>query len=512
MTLVTHFAIVKYKLTMKVACMNKTILILAATAILTLSGCGGDDTQPTSSNFVQIPTIAPIAAPSPSAPLTTSVNIQTYERSATVAYPASVTSAVASLTQETVSVETPKSAGEYSQLSVTKVGYQPSWYPYTAQDSTPIQIGLYRANTINKQPNFTKAIIPHDAGGGFMSYYNEGYFPTTFDRIKSIGGNNVVYADSVFIKSMDINSRSVELYGKYFPANQVILDMGSLAKSRGMDFTVMMGIYPGDSLYDSWDVPKFHSAISQLSDNDPFWDRWFSEYKRILVDRAVLAQQAGATRLVIGFNMDYMVNKGNHRWIELINAVRAAGFTGKISYFSMTNGSYNGLLGISDITKRNAFIKLFDEIGLSLYNPIIPDTNEALTAAHPRTRIIKDIKKHISLISSTKVPVFLMIGTPSVHTGLTSIDYIESGLSCSEFSNKTRDYQAQADIYQSAAEIVNEQSSDGSGIVKGIFSWGYHYIDNPTTGANKSANCYDFSASIRNKPAEAVLSYWFKGW
>lgn len=497
---------------MKVACMNKTTLILAATAILTLSGCGGDDTQPTNSNFVQIPTIAPNAAPSPSAPLTTSVNIQTYERSSTVAYPASVTSAIASLTQETVIVETPKSAGEYSQLSVTKFGYQPSWYPYTAQDSTPIQIGLYKADTINRQPNFAKGIIPHDAGGGLMNYYNEGYFPTTFDRIKSIGGNNVVYADSVFIKSMNINSRSVELYGKYFPANQVILDMGSLAKSRGMDFTVMMGIYPGDSLYDSWDVPKFHSAISQLSDNDPFWDAWFTEYKRILVDRAALAQRAGATRFVIGFNMDYMVNKGNHRWIELINAVRAAGFTGKISYFSMTSGSYNGLLGISDITKRNAFIKLFDEIGLSIYNPIIPDTNEALTAAHPRTRIIKDIKKHISLISSTKVPVFLMIGTPSVHTGLTSIDYIESGLSCSEFSNKTRDYQAQADIYQSAAEIVNEQSSDGSGIVKGIFSWGYHYIDNPTTGANKSANCYDFSASIRNKPAEAVLSYWFKGW
>jgi hypothetical protein len=105
-----------------------------------------------------------------------------------------------------------------------------------------------------------------------------------------------------------------------------------------------------------------------------------------------------------------------------------------------------------------------------------------------------------------------MIGTPSVHTGLVSSDYIESGLSCSEFSNKTRDYQAQADIYQSAAEIVNELSSDGSGIVKGIFSWGYHYIDNPRKGANNSDNCYDFSASIRNKPAEAVLSYWFKGW
>jgi hypothetical protein len=492
--------------------MNKaTLMVATAATVLALSGCGSD-TAPTTSTFVQIPTTALVAPPTPSAPQTTAVNIQTYERLSTVAHPASITSAVASLTQETVSVETPKSAGEYSQLLVTKLGYQPSWYPHTTQDSIPIQIGLYKADTINKQPNFTKAIIPHDAGGWLIDYYNGGYFPTTYDRIKSIGGNNVVYADSVFIKSMNVSSRSVNLYGKFFPANQVILDMGNLAKSRGMDFTVMMGIYPGDPLYDTWDVPKFAAAISQLSDNDPFWDAWFSEYKRILVDRAALAQQAGATRFVIGFNMDYMVNKGNTRWIELIKAVRAAGFTGKISYFSMTNGSYNGLLGISDVNRRSAFIDLFDEIGLSLYNPIIPDNNETLYAAQPRTRLIKDIKRHIAVISSTKVPILLMIGTPSVHTGLVSGDYIESGLKCSEFNHKTRDYQAQADIYQSAAEIVNEQRSAGSGIVKGIFSWGYHYLDNPRKKDVHNDTCYDFSASIRNKPAEAVLSYWFKGW
>jgi hypothetical protein len=493
--------------------MNKTILMVATAAtVLVLSGCGGD-TTPTSSNFVQIPTTAPVAPSAPAAPQTTAVNIQTYERLSTVAHPASVTSAIASLTQETVSVETPKSAGEYSQLLFTKLGYQPSWYPHTTQDSTPIQIGLYKADTINRQPNFTKAIIPHDAGGWLMDYYNGGYFPTTYDRIKSIGGNNVVYADSVFIKSMNVSSRSVNLYGKFFPANQVILDMGNLAKSRGMDFTVMMGIYPGDTLYgDSWDVPKFGAAIDKLSDTDPFWDAWFREYKRILIDRAALAQQAGATRFVLGFNMDYMVNKGNYRWVELIQAVRAAGFTGKISYFSGTDRGYNGLHGISDVNQRTAFIKLFDEIGLSIYSPIFAENGETLSAAQPRTRITKNIQSQIASISSARVPIFLMIGTPSVHTGLTSSDYIESGLSCSAFNNKTRDYYAQADIYQSAAEIVNAQRSDGSGIVKGIFSWGYHYLDNPRKKDVHNDTCYDFSASIRNKPAEAVLSYWFKGW
>ena len=99
--------------------MNKTILMMAAAAgVLALSGCGGD-TSSTSSNFVQIPTTTSVAlpTPAPAVPQTTPVDIQTYERLPTVSHPASVTSAIASLTQETVSIETPKSAGEYSIVS-----------------------------------------------------------------------------------------------------------------------------------------------------------------------------------------------------------------------------------------------------------------------------------------------------------------------------------------------------------------------------------------------------------
>ena len=491
---------------------NQVWMAAIAAGALFLSGCGGEDTS-AKPVAIAVASPTPNPSPSPSPPPRSSINIQTYERLPTVAYPASINSAVASLTQETVSVETPKSPGEYSQLSVTKLGFQPSWYPYTAQDSTPIQIGFYKADTINKQPNFVKGIIPHDAGGWLMDYYNGGYFPATFDRINSIGGNNVVYADSAFIKSMDVNSRSVDLYGKFFPPNQIVMDMGSQAKSRGMEFTVMMGIYPGDTLgNDPWTVPKFGAAISKLSDDDPFWDAWFNAYKSILAERAALAQRAGATKFVIGFNLDYMVTRGNSKWAALIKAVRDAGFTGKVSYFSGTGAGTNGFFNISDVNKRTAFIKLFDEVGLNLYNPIFAEDGETLLDAQPRTRITKNIKNQIASISSTRVPIFLMIGTPSVNSGIVTNEYIEPAFPCSYFKSEVRNYQTQADMYQSAAEIVNEQNSDGSGIVKGIFSWGYHYLDNPRKKDVVNDTCYDFSASIRNKPAEAVLSYWFKGW
>lgn len=479
----------------------------ACAVLLMLNGCG-------SGGSGSSPPIQP--SPTPTQNATTSptlaVTVQTYERQREVAYPTVITPDVASLTSETVLVDAPASSTDYSQLSLVKAGYQPTWYPYTPQDKSAIQIGLYKAASINKQSNFVKAIIPTDAGGWLMDYYKGGYFPTTVDRIRGIGGNNVVYADSAIIKSMDLNAKTVTLYGKYFPPDQVIYDLGALAKARGVEFTVMMGIYPGDTLgNDTWTVPKFYSAIGTLSDNDAFWDAWFDAYKAILIERAALAQKAGATRFVIGFNLDYMTNKGNQRWVDLIQAVKAAGFTGKISYFAGTNGSYNGFTDIGDSAKRASFVKLFDEIGLNFYNPVIPANGETLAASQPLTRISSSLKTQIATVSSYNVPLFVLIGTPSVRGGATSSDYIESAFTCEMLKDQVRDYQTQADVYQAAAEIVNEQSPSNA-VIKGIFSWGYHFIDNPRKHLTAGDSCYDFSASIRNKPAEAVLSYWFKGW
>lgn len=485
--------------------MIRKFILIAASALL--SSCGGGSGSTTS-----VPTVVTSATTPTPIPLT-SVSVQTYERLANTAYPALITLQNATISTESVNVETPKTSGDYTQLTITKPGFIPIWYPYSPLDTTPIQVGLYRASPINKQTNFVKAINPHDAGGWLIDYYKGGYFPSTVERIANIGGNNVVYADSAIIKAMDVNAKTVSLYGKFFPSDQALADMASAAKARGVELTFMMGIYPGDTLgNDSWTVPKFYEAISQLNTTDPFWDAWFDAYKNILVERAALAQKLGATRFAIGFNLDYMVPRGNARWAGLIKAVRAAGFTGKISYFGGTNGAYNGFLNIQDPKDRADFIKLFDEIGLDFYNPIIPQASEILSADQPRERILSGLRTQIATVSSYGVPVFILIGTPSVHSGVSSQDYIEPALSCGALKGYVRDYQVQADVYQAAAELVNEQSGASANPIKGIFSWGYHYIDNPRKHTTVGDVCYDYAASIRNKPAEAVLSYWFKGW
>jgi hypothetical protein len=494
---------------------NVALILLIALAV---SSCGKSSSG---SSSATVPTSNPssvtISTPTPptTTPSTTLINIQTYERKPDRAYPAIITSEIAQLSTENISVEIPTTTNEYSQLSFSKSGYIPSQYPYRTQDNQLIQLGLYSPPSTNKQSNFVKAIIPTDAGGWLMDYYNGGYFPSTTQRVKGLGANTIVYADSAIIKSMDVSAKTVTLYGKYFPADSVIADLGNIAKSNGVELTFMLGIYPGDTLgNDSWTVPKFYNAVANFSATDVFWDAFFASYKTILVERAALAQKVGATRFIIGFNLGFMVNKGNQRWADLIAAIRSAGFTGKISYFAGAYGSSNDFLSIPDSNTRSSFIKLFDEVGLDFNAPIAPIASEVLSADQARNSVLSSIKNQVSSISGFGVPIFLMIATPSVHDGMTSSDYIEPALTCDLIaaSGKTRDYQTQSDVYEAAAELINSQATSGPSPIKGLFSWGYHYIDNPRKHSVNGDSCYDYGASIRNKPAESVLSYWFKLW
>lgn len=65
-------------------------------------------------------------------------------------------------------------------------------------------------------------------------------------------------------------------------------------------------------------------------------------------------------------------------------------------------------------------------------------------------------------------------------------------------------------------EVVNSRSASGPGNVVGILSWGYWFTDNPLEWVDQANNithtspmAYDKSSSIRGKPAEAVVRWWF---
>lgn len=439
-----------------------------------------------------------------------SVSINYYGREPNIAYPTNVTSNIANLKTQFAPGDQLSGPSSYLQVSFDLDGYQSTWSPLLLTEKSNLQLGLYRTSQIKKQSNFAKGIIPHDLGGWLMGAYDAGYFPTTFDRIKKINGNTVVYADSAFIDRLDFTNNIVSFKGMFFPPDSVVMDMGTMAKSRGLNFMMMIGIYPGDAF-----VQEFYKNIYTIpTSNDVFWNAWFDAYKKILVERAVLAQKAGVTNLAIGFNLGYMVDKGNDKWSSLIASIRASGFTGDISYFAGTNQQYNELSNISDDYKRSQFMSLFNQVGLNIYNPVFAlNSQEILSNDQSLERIKSSIFSQLASLPNNSTPIYFMIGTPSVHGGAVSNAYIEPGLPCSNYiSTQIKDYQQQADVYEAVAQIVNAQQNTTTKPIKGIFSWGYHYRDDLRTIFTQDDSCFDYSASIRNKPAEAVLNYWFQGW
>ena len=79
---------------------------------------------------------------------------------------------------------------------------------------------------------------------------------------------------------------------------------------------------------------------------------------------------------------------------------------------------------------------------------------------------------------------------------------------------RTRDYQQQADFYEALAEVVNATpAGTGPGRILGLATFGYMWGGDMTEDSNgPGSTAFDRSASVRGKPAEAVLSWWFKRW
>lgn len=158
------------------------------------------------------------------------------------------------------------------------------------------------------------------------------------------------------------------------------------------------------------------------------------------------------------------------------------------------------------------FVKLWDMLVIDVYNIAL-----GKTAPLPLSR--DEMKAGFRfLLDKTKnypIPIAFMLGTPSVHGGAVVPEYIEPCLVCTSVAPaRQRDLMQQADVYQALFEVINSTPASGPGSVAGVLSWGYWFADKPlewpsNDGTFTFAMAYDKSASIRGKPAETVVRWWF---
>lgn len=456
-----------------------------------------------------------------------------YMRSDTVAYPAGYLPAsglpnarIGLSGQETVTdangaFSVPSSTvptHNTTSLAVTLANYMPAWYPWIPDDAKQIlPLALYPKAAAAARPGFISAIVPHDMGGFLPGVYAEGMTQPTFARIRSVAGANMVaFADPAWVTAFDVATNSVTMGPSPLNANwgmasrSMYETMVSDAKGRGLQFMMLLGIEGDGSLGNRFTSVPFT--------NGAFWDAWFAAYQPLVLERTAIARDLGIEYVAIGYDLGYLWPLGPTRWQRLIAAMRGIGYTGKIVNFAAASfvyqqNPYDQQAFADGSHDRVQFMGLFDAIGITFYDGIARTSpGEVVSNDQARAHMRSGVKAVLDSLSVSPVPVLVMIGVPSVHGGVSTGEYIEPCLPCNSVAPlRTRDYDQQADFYQAVSEVIND-SPTGNGHVMGLFSWGYHYRDDPTWGSSPGDSAYDKSASIRGKPAEAVMRSWSERW
>lgn len=487
-----------------------------------LIGCAGGGSDPVDPG----PGTPPPPPPAPTHAAAGAV----YVRSDAVAYPADFTPAAGlpgvSLTfgNSTASSDaqgafsmttTAQPTHDNLSLSTSIAGYQPTWIPWRpAEAGKPVMVALYPEVAVTPRPGFVKGIFGLDQGGPLVAHFAHpaGYPASTVARTRDVAGANLfAYPDFLRVSALDVAAGTITMGPPPWGGTTRAMyeTMVAAARSKGMQFMMTLSMYYGPGVS--------FAPLYSLSLTDPLWNAIFAGYKTYLQGRAIIARDLGVEYLGLGAGIQFLARHDPARWQDLIDAIRAAGYTGKIGFVSGT-ATTRALIDLENT--QPGFVSLFDWHGVFVGPGIWSEPAGAtLGKAYDRARMRADLQIVLGKLSAYSVPLFIQLGTPSVHGGVSTEEHIEICVTgCISLApQRTRDYYQQADFYQAAAEVINQLPVNSN--VIGLLSWGYQWVDDltgtgPWTGTASTAynTAGDKSSTVRLKPAEAVLSWWFRRW
>jgi hypothetical protein len=491
-------------------------LVFSVVSALLLSGCGGSGGG--TSTPTQTPTItgfSPSTGPAGTVVTITGTNFDPVAGNNSVKFNGTQGSVMgATTTSLTVSVPSSSTTGAISVTKSNVTATSQNSFSVTAEP--PLS---YPAATVTPRANFVKGVFTMDVGGFMPDTLSQGLFEPTYDRIRSqVGANLVANSDPVLITSSDPVNGTVTM-SKSGPANTRIKMLTSAeysrlvsaAHSRNLKFMLLLGVYPATSdVQQPWGVSPQNTA---------FWDAWFAAYTPIVLEYATIARDLNIDYLSLGMNSGYMSGVPVTYWTNLVNSIRATGYSGKLVYQALTFPQFSGtgeFQGFNDgwsaanpserFLKNIEFAKLFDVIILDIINVAFNRTSpDAIT----RDEMKQTFRWYLGEVSQYPVPVMVMLATPSASGGGVNPDYIEPCIICGSVApSRQVNFQLQADAYQSLAEVINESPTSN---VVGVLSWGYWFSDDFYRWGDLEM-AYDKAASVRGKPSEAVLKWWFDRW
>ncbi len=415
--------------------------------------------------------------------------------------------------------------GNYALSSSSNKNFIPLLYGFDFYEEMSAELDLYlypKQENISKKPNsFIKGISLFDAGPWLEQDFYPNKFEETFDRLQNINANLVTVFDPMFVTEVGYNSIKLRTsahsgyeWNMLSPSHYEYLTEKS--RDKNMEFMWWFGVWPHEEI--QTDNKSFYEIVySGSALSDQFWNSWFDEYSRIIVEYAETAQQNNVTYLSLGHGLDYAttptnfssVDKYHTMWNQLISNIREV-YDGNIVYFGhhrpFDAQNYDGGYEIEyyeDDSYTDTFIDLFDAFGITISN--------ITEIKNPSVNEIKNATLDLfQRYSSFKKPLFLWLWAASVEDGVNRYGHLEPVLDViNNADNFKQDFYAQADVYEGFMQAVNETDIK----LLGVISHGYMFNDRFKKHEVRNMNtAFEKAASIRGKPAEEILKYWFSNW
>lgn len=256
-----------------------------------------------------------------------------------------------------------------------------------------------------------------------------------------------------------------------------------LAKERGIKTILKPHIWLRD------DQGKWRGEIEMKSEED--WQEWFKNYEEFILHYALIAEEEGIEMLCIGTELHRTCTEREANWRALIAKIRTI-YSGDLTYAANFSGEYEEV----------SFWDELDYIGVQAYFSLTENEEASLE------ELKKGWEEPLAELESysrkfDKPILFTEVGYKSTKdSGKTPWEWPQR--ISREKREEIHSEQHQADLYEALFAEVFDQP-----FIAGVHLWKWF----PTYGDDKSRyrkREFDIDFSPQGKPAEAIMSKWYK--
>jgi len=327
----------------------------------------------------------------------------------------------------------------------------------------------------------------NDCAGG-VEYARAAYL-TTLDRVARVGADAIWVYNYARWKDLSLPVWDIELSDLQIKDDEMTWLVVEAAK-RGLRVFLDWQLDPRDMKGNAISSTLSAAQLTTL----------LNSYKNVIVARAQAAQLQGIAGMHADWSAFWLFNANDNRAIysagmlSVVKSVRAV-FSGKIGF---------GWQGIVD----QEHLPYIDFMRIEVYPRVSDATNQNLSVDSLRAAYLADIRGRPL---PKNVPV---LWSPLIQSSRNFYrdGWVEDGFcvtGCPQYDVQT-DYSVQALGMEAMFQAISEQTTYSSAGFQ--YSSGYWLSDAtlPSPASAPRAAFPNFSQSIRNKPAEAIMQAWFR--